>query len=89
LERDDDIPMTRKRSKEEMCEAILKEAMHPKATISAINEFVGLAWGSSQELIPKLRSAGLLLVKDGAYITTARGEEYIEARKVQRELLKL
>ena len=81
--------ITRKRSKEEMAENILRAARTPESTVSQVMQLVSLSWDSWQELIPKMRSAGLLLVKDGFYRTTDKGLEYIELREKLKALMPL
>lgn len=81
--------MTRKRSKEEMVEQILRAAREPDATVSQLMSLVSLSWESWQELLPKMRAQGLLLVKDEFYRTTDKGLDYIAAREKLKGLLQL
>jgi predicted transcriptional regulator len=72
-----------------MVEQILRAAREPDATVSQLMSLVSLSWESWQELLPKMRAQGLLLVKDEFYRTTDKGLDYIAAREKLKGLLQL
>jgi predicted transcriptional regulator len=72
-----------------MVEQILRAAREPDATVSQLMSLVSLSWESWQELLPKMRAQGLLLVKDEFYRTTDKGLDYIAAREKLKGFLQL
>jgi predicted transcriptional regulator len=79
--------MTRKRSREEMAEQILREARSPEATVTGIMQVVSLEWNSWKALKAKLLKGGLLVVVDGHLRTTDKGIAYLAARERLRSLM--
>ena len=82
--------MTRKRSKEEMCEQILRQAGKPEGIApSEVTQNLSISWISYQELVPKMLKEGLLRQLYNQLYTEQRGFKYIDAREKLKELLQV
>lgn len=73
--------MTRKRSREEVMEAILIRARDPQATVVAITSALGVGWTTWLRASEDMRKRGLLTRENGCYQTTEKGLEWLEMRE--------
>jgi predicted transcriptional regulator len=73
--------LTRKRSREEISEAILRRAREPEATVTSITIGLGVAWSTWLIVSEDMIKRGHLTRKNGCYQSTEKGLSWLEMRE--------